>query len=341
MNNRTAPSVPPTTHAPPSRKRPRWPAALAISLLLVLLIGAYLFIPQNIRSLASSPHPAQGYDEAVQRIEALQAQETGFNPVCRTQFMTYSQKMAQVIVMTHGYTNCPEQFRALGKQFYTLGYNVLIAPLPHHGLADRLTDEQSQLTAEEVVSYADEVVDIAQGLGDHVTMIGISGGGVTTAWAAQTRSDLDLAVIISPAFGYYIVPTPLTVPAMNYYLAIPDSYTWWDENLKDKVGPDYGYPRYSTHALAQLLRLGFAVGTRAQEAAPAAGSILVITNANDQIINNTLIYTVTGYWRDHGANLRTYEFDASLQLSHDLIDPSLPDQKTDIVYPKLVELITP
>jgi carboxylesterase len=253
--------------------------------------------------------------------------------------MTHGQKVEKAIVMVHGYTSCPEQFRALGEQFYGLGYNVLIAPLPHHGLADRLTDEQSQLTAEELTAYADEVVDIARGLGDHVTMVGLSGGGVTTAWAAQKRSDLDLAVIISPAFGYYTVPTPMTAPAMNYYLVVPNSYTWWDDQLKEKVGPDYGYPRYATRAVAQLLRVGFAVQANARQTAPAARSILVITNANDTTVNNTLTDTVTGYWRDHGANLQTYEFEAGLQLPHDLIDPTQPDQKIDIVYPKLVQLV--
>lgn len=116
--------------------------------------------------------------------------------------MTHGQPVERVIVLVHGYTNCPQQFHELGQRFYYLGYNVLIAPLPYHGLADRLTDEQAELKAEELVAYADEVVDIAHGLGKRVIMAGISGGGVTTAWAAQNRSDLDLAVIISPAFGY-------------------------------------------------------------------------------------------------------------------------------------------
>jgi len=44
------------------------------------------------------------------------------------------------------------------------------------------------------------VVDIAQRLGEQVVMLGISAGGVATAWAAQNRSDIDLAVIISPVF---------------------------------------------------------------------------------------------------------------------------------------------
>ena len=38
--------------------------------------------------------------------------------------------------------------------------------------------------------------------------------------------------------------------------------------------------------------------------------------------------------------LSTYQFDASLKLEHDLIDPSQKNQHIDIVYPQLVELIT-
>jgi carboxylesterase len=323
-----------------TRKQRWWRTVLTVGLVLLLLAGFLLFTPLNTHNLVSHPQSVSSYAEAIQRIEAINATETsGYNPLCQVQFMTHGQKVEKAIVMVHGYTSCPEQFRALGEQFYGLGYNVLIAPLPHHGLANRLTDEQSQLTAEEVTAYADEVIDIAQGLGDHVTMVGLSGGGVTTAWAAQQRSDLDLAVIISPAFGYYTVPTPMTAPAMNYYLVVPNSYTWWDDQLKEKVGPDYGYPRYATRALAQLLRLGFAVQAGARQTAPAARSILVITNANDTTVNNALTGTVAGYWRDHGANLRTYEFEAGLQLPHDLIDPTQPDQKIDIVYPKLIELI--
>ncbi len=279
-----------------TRKRRRWRTALTAGLVLLLLAGFLLFTPLNTHNLVSHPQPFSSYAEAIQRIEAINATETsGYNPLCQMQFMTHGQKVEKAIVMAHGYTSCPEQFRALGEQFYGLGYNVLIALLPHHGLANRHTDEQSQLTAEEVTAYADEIIDIAQSLGDHVTMMGLSGGAVTTAWAAQTRSDLDLAVIISPTFGYHIVPTPLTAAAMNYYLTVPNSYTWWDEDLKEKIGPDYAYPRYSTHALGQLLRVGFAVQVDAQRIAPAACSILVVTNANDTSVNNALTDMIASY----------------------------------------------
>jgi carboxylesterase len=261
-------------------------------------------------------------------------------PDCTTQFMTHGQKTDKVMIFVHGYTNCPAQFKELGQRFYDLGYNVLIVPLPHHGLADRMTDEQGQLSADELAAYADQVVDIADGLGKQVIMVGISAGGVTTAWAAQNRKDIDLAVIISPAFGFKAIPTVMTAPTMNIISTLPDSFAWWDETLKEKELPTHAYPRYSEHVLAQIMRLGFVVQNEAGRQAPAAAKILIVTNANDTSVNNELTATVVSVWTRNGANITTYEFPASLGFAHDLIDPSQPNQPIDTIYPQLIGLIT-
>ena len=317
------------------------------SWLIVLLIAVFLgsvislFIPWNITGLTSHTNPAQSYEDAVQRISAIQNSNTEkMNPDCETQFMTNGKKVEQVIVMVHGYTNCPKQFQELGQKFFDAGYNVLIAPLPHHGLVDRMTDEQGQMTAQELATYADTVVDIAHGLGEKVIMVGISAGGATTAWAAQNRSDLDMAVIISPAFGFKQVPTPLTAPVMNIYATLPDSYEWWEPDKQANAGPNHTYPRYSKFGLSQTLRIGFSVQTKARQEAPAAKKLLIITNANDESVNNNLTYEITANWRQHGANISTYEFPLELKLVHDLIDPAQEKQQIDLVYPRLIDLIT-
>jgi alpha-beta hydrolase superfamily lysophospholipase len=315
--------------------------ALLIILAIIAVVVGSLFIPWNISGLASHSNPAKTYGEAVQRIQAMQADGASkMNPKCITQFMTHGQQTQHVIILVHGYTNCPEQFAELGQRFYDLGYNVLIAPLPHHGLADRMTDEQGQLKAEELAAYADQVVDIADGLGKQITMAGLSAGGVTTAWAAQNRKDIDLAVIISPAFGFQAIPTKLTAPIMNIVSILPDTFVWWDETLKANELPTHAYPRYSKHALAQIMRLGFAVQAQAKAQAPAAGKFLVITNANDTSVNNVLTAQVVSIWMQNGATINTYEFPASQGLAHDLIDPSQPNQPIDMIYPQLIELIT-
>ena len=203
-----------------------------------------------------------------------------------------------------------------------------------------MTEAHAQLTAEELAAYADETVDIAQGLGEHVTMMGISAGGATTAWAAQYRGDIDLAVIISPALGFKQIPTPLTAAAMNLYTLLPNSFAWWDPVRQAEAPPAYAYPRYSTHALVQTLRLGFAAQAQAQRIRPAAQKIVVVLNANDTAVNNKLTMDVVNIWQAHGADLFTYEFEANLKLGHDVIDPTQPDQQIGIVYPRLIDLMS-
>jgi carboxylesterase len=310
-------------------------------LLILLAILIALFIPWNTWALASHPHPAQGYEEAVKQIELLKADRASkMNPDCITQFMTHGQKVQHVIVLVHGYTNCPKEFVPLGEKLYEQGYNVLIAPLPHHGLTNRLNEEQGQLSGEELAKYTDQVVDIAQGLGDQVTILGQSGGGVVAAWAAQNRADVNTAVVISPAFGYLEIPTLLTAPVMNMALATPDVFVWWDPELQAKDGFDYTYPRYSRHALAQIMRFGFSVQLNARQRPPSAKRIFVVTNANDDSVNNELTAQVTQSWREHEAQLITYEFPMTLKLPHDLIDANKSDSNTEVVDEKLIELIT-
>ncbi|MCL4300071.1 MAG: alpha/beta fold hydrolase [Anaerolineae bacterium] len=308
---------------------------------LLLLAVVILRLPPHPKSLVSKPRPAQNYEEAIKRVEALQNLDTpAVNPVCRTLLLTHQQKVERVIVLLHGYTNCPQQFRHLGTKFFELGYNVLIPRAPHNGLADRLTQDQAKLTAEELVALTDEAVDIAQGLGEHVTVAGLSMGGVMAGWAAQYRRDIDQAVLISPTFGLYIVPTPLTALVTNLVLLLPNFYRWWHPALGVDGPPPQGYPRLASRGLAQILRLALATQAAAQAAKPATPAILVVTNASDTAVNNKLTADIGRSWQNNGLeNLRTYKFEAVLQFDHDVIDPAIPDQHIELIYPILVELI--
>lgn len=308
---------------------------------LLLLAIIFLINPWNTGGLVSHPQPVSSYAGALQRIQAF-PQPTGdaLNPDCRLNLLAHGQKVENVVVLVHGYTNCPKQFEQLGQELYDKGYNVLIAPLPHHGLADRMNTEQEKLTAEEMVAYADDVVDIAQGLGDHVTMAGMSVGGLITAWAAQNRADLDQAVIISPLFGMAIVPDALIVPVGNLMRILPNAYQWWDANDQGKSPPFHAYPRLSTHAVGQMLRLSAATLQQAVTSAPLTKSIAVVTNAADQSVSRGLIAAYLETLRQHNVpDLRTYEFPASLNMDHDIIDPAQKKQRIGDVYPKLIELI--
>lgn len=323
--------------------RPRWLKILLAGLILLVTAALILYLP-IIYQPPTRPKPAQSYAEAVTRLGALQAKDQGLalHPGCSSQFMTHSQKMERAIVLLHGYRSCPLQFQQLGMMFYEKGYNVIIPRMPHHGLTDVVTTDQAQLTADELAAHVTEAVDIAQGLGEQVTVVGLSAGGILTGWVAQNRTDVKQAVLIAPVFGLHTIPAQLLTPATNLFLALPNFFLWQDAELKATVpNPPQVYPQNSTRAISQILRLGFVVRTAADQSPPAASAILVVTNANDDAVDNQVTSDVITSWRKSGfENLQTYEFRADLGLDHDLIDPAHPKQKVELVYPILIDLIT-
>ena len=52
----------------------------------------------------------------------------------------------------------------------------MIPRIPHHGLKDRMTEDYAKLTALELTQLSDESMDIAQGLGEHILVAGLSMG---------------------------------------------------------------------------------------------------------------------------------------------------------------------
>jgi len=295
------------------------------------------------QTYVSNPNPATSYAEALERIERLRADDTAdIDPACHLCFLTHDEKMDRVIVFFHGYTACPDQFHKLGEKFHELGYNVLIPRVPLHGLKDRLTSIHAGLTTQTLVTLADETIDIAQGLGQRVSVMGLSMGGVMTAWVAQNRAGVERAMLISPALGFHVVPFILTRLIMWLNLVIPNRFGWWDPQRQAELpSPPYVYPRYATRAVAQFLRLGFAVQQQARKAPPAACSILVVTNGNDQHVNHRATTSLVKLWRKNGyTNLRTCEFTPEQELFHDFIDPAIVGEKLPLVYPVLIDLMT-
>jgi len=294
----------------------------------------------SLSSYDSHPNPVASYDEAKQRFESKLASEIDFYEGSHSFMLTHGRKTAKVIVFAHGFPNSPAPFKELAAEFFNRGYNVLAMTMPYCGLADRMNTEQVKMRAEDFMRYGDEVVDIARGLGDKVTMAGISGGGLVTAWVAQQRADVDLAVLISPGLGLKAIPRFWT-PFMSWALSIlPNWYIWEDPKLKENARRLYNYVRVPSKVVGQVLKLGLAVKSLARQKAPAAGFILVITNLNDPDIDDVAVDRVANLWRSHRPqDVQSYQFPAELALGHDIIDVTDPQMNVVLVYPKLLELI--
>ncbi len=294
----------------------------------------------NPKYYDSHPYPATGYSEAIRRVEAKIASEVDFYEGSHSFLLTHGTKAAKVIIFAHGWASSPAPFREIADEFYDRGYNVLVMTMPYCGLADRMNTQQAKMRAEDFVRYGDEVVDIARGLGEHITMAGISAGGLVTAWVAQQRKDVDLAVLISPGLGLKAIPRFWT-PFMSWALRVfPNWYIWEDPEKKENAPRPYNYVRMPSKVVGQILRLALTVKALARQKAPSAGSIVVITNLNDPGIDNVAVDKVANLWRERRPiGVQTYKFPVELGLGHDIIDVKDPQMNIAEVYPKLFDLI--
>jgi pimeloyl-ACP methyl ester carboxylesterase len=314
-------------------------AALALSWLVLKASDRF-----STDTLASqSIDPATDYESALARFTRMQVQEEAkgtLNPVCCSKLLTHGDKTERAIILMHGMTNCPQQFVELAPIFYEQGYNVLIPRMPHNGFADTDTDALRYLKAVELRDSSNAMVDIARGLGDHITFLGLSVGGLMAAWVAQYRDDVNKAVIIAPSFT--IGPrlgVGLSKVIMRLFLILPNIMTQRLKPFKD--GPDHNYLGFATRGLGEMMRFGFSIYDTSKDTIAAAQSVLVITNAADAAVNNKIPLQVAKNWQINGLKqLNTYEFDAKYKLIHDLIDPGQKQQNVAVSYPILLDLLS-
>lgn len=318
--------------------------ALSAAALLITVLGVWIWTrPLFVGDLTSSPAPVADYSASVAAIGAQigsEAADPELNPDCVSRLLEPGRRAERVVVLFHGFTNCPAQFEPLAQLLAERGYAVYVPRLPRHGLADRLTDELEGLSADELVRFGDRSVDLARGLGDEMIVVGLSGGGNVAAWIAQQRPDVSQVTLVAPMFHVEGLPPFAVRPAASTILAVPNFYLWWDGQRREQaLGPPYAYPRYPVHAIGALLRLSFAVQDAAERTAPAVREILVVSNAADTAVSNGATAAVADAWVRNGAAVRRFIFPADLGLNHDVIDVNQPEQHVDLVYPTLIRLI--
>ena len=186
----------------------------------------------------------------------------------------------------------------------------------------------------------DPSVNIASGLGDAVTLAGLSLGGNVAAAGGQLRADLALAAPMSPAIGLRVVPDFLTPALTQLILGLPDIYIWWDPINQADFQAESGYPGFSSHALGQIFRLGLAIKDAASAQPALAQKLLMVTNWGDPAINLGATDKLVDSWRSHGTEVATYRFPLLPWLPHDIVSLDAVGGKPDITYPVLIELLT-
>ncbi|CAN7597970.1 alpha/beta fold hydrolase [Devosia sp. LjRoot16] len=322
--------------------------AITLTAIVLLLGGAFAWLtqlPLDAGALGGNRpmnNPAADYEVAATAFAAIAAEEAKLplHPECGSRLFTHGTRVAKAVVYLHGLTNCPLQADELARQLFEAGYNVYVPRWPGHGEADQMTLALTGLSAEQMVERTDAAIDLARGLGDEVTVVGMSAGGAMTAWAAQYRADVAHTVAVSPFLGPHFVPPWANRAAANLLLRMPNMMLLWNPlEPEGAPGMEHSYPRIPTHALAQFMRLGEVLESAAQQAPPQAAGLGMLLNDADFAVNNALARQLVAAWRAKGRAVDLEVLPRSDLLPHDLVDPRMPGARTELVYPVLLEMI--
>lgn len=286
---------------------------------------------------ASTPccKPAGDYLEAESRIAQQQRTDDSVAvPGARSIFLTHSCRTAWAVVLLHGFGNSPRQFDGLADSLYAHGFNVWVPRMSYHG-EKRGAGMLSRMTAADLRKNAEVATDIGVGLGDSVVVLGFSMGGVAAAWIAQSRTDVQRVVVVSPALALARIPQSLAHPLVSVMLRLPDVRRGL---MRDPARSDRELG-WSTHAVAQILRLGFAVQQAAHDAGPSVRDIRVLVNAHDHTVNAAAATALAACWAAAGAHVGVYQLPDSLRLPHDVIDATEPGGRSAVVQSIVEDLV--
>lgn len=310
-----------------------WAMAIALSLVLFMRVPEF----------HSQPVPATSFKESVQKFNYLLAEESQLplRPEGASRLLHHEHKTDRAFVLLHGLTNCPEQFFPLAKILHASGANVVIPRARYAGFADRLNNLQGEQSGQDLIDQAATGLDIAAGLGDRVSIIGLSASALAGAWMAQHRDGIDQMILVAPFFSLDGVPGPAIDFAAAILSRLPNFYQWWDSSQKEKLtGPIYAYPRFGTRCMADTIQLSRNVRSNLKSTQLKVQRLDFLLTASDTAANNSLTKSIAEFLsQSNKIPVRVYEFPESQKIPHDMIDPSQPNANTKLSYDKILELL--
>lgn len=274
------------------------------------------------------------FEDTVRELElmaAADAADPAVNPQSATRVLAHGRRTDRALLLLHGFTNSPRQMSDLGELAFERGWNVFIPRLPYHGLRDRMTDALAGLSEADLKTAASESLAAASLLGERLDVLGFSMGGVMAAWLGQTQ-DLHSVTAIAPFMGLKLTPHRLSNLIGETLATVPNAWLWWNIWERAAQMPVHAYPRYPTHAVAELLRLGQDVMRRAVSKRPRAAHISIIVNRDDPSQNNSVSHDLAKLWTASGANCHWLEL-RKLGWRHDIMDPTTYPSAARLVYP--------
>ncbi|TDC29682.1 alpha/beta fold hydrolase [Micromonospora sp. 15K316] len=283
-------------------------ALLALVVLAVTVLYAWPLGGSELQRATPKAFTFDAATSAAEQVVAAEAADPAVRPECRSVVMSHGTKTAKAVLLLHGYTDCPKQYASLAKRYFDEGYNVWVPRAPRHGVTDELA--HAKLEAGELVSYANDSLNLVTGLGDEVGVVGISGGGVLATWLAGRRPDaVRHLLVLSPFYK----PNSAQAPG---FVVKPTIVLFGFHLLPDKINS----AGFSFAALSQYLRIArnFDLDRRN----PRLMSVAVVTSANDDFIDRQeAVGVARRIATSSDRTLAVHELPKELGVGHDIVDP--------------------
>jgi alpha-beta hydrolase superfamily lysophospholipase len=255
----------------------------------------------------------------------------------RSNLLLHEQVRPLAVVLFHGMAASPAQFVRFAHELHEHGHNVIVPRLPRHGHVNRLSTALAYLTASDLRDFVRDNVELAGGLGERVVVAGFSLGGLLATWAAQ-KLQIERAVAIAPFFGVSWLPGRFMAGFARLLLTMPNQFHWWNPILRENQLPIHGYPRYSTHAVAQSYLLAREISDHAHRGL-CARELIFVTNQRETAVNNRAVWRVERRMRAGGAEALHHVVLSGIPFSHDIIEPQRHPAIAERVFPTLLGLI--
>jgi hypothetical protein len=113
-----------------------------------------------------------------------------------------------------------------------------------------------------------------------------------------------------------------------------------EEPVETTVVLLHGYPKLSSHAVAELMRLGTVTLEQARSEPHTAENVVLTTNPNDGAVRPETVEAIVAAWQENGADASVYEWPAEMGLGHNMVDDAANSGKFDAIYPILMDLFT-
>ncbi|MDR7328850.1 alpha/beta fold hydrolase [Corynebacterium guangdongense] len=306
----------------------------AVLVFVLVAAGAVYFWPHTSAHRQTGVVDSVTYDAALERVEDKIGEDQANNVTeeCRSTLLTHGERTAHTVVFLHGVRQCPHQFEDITRYFYEQGYNVYAPVAPAHGTADPLY--HANVTADGLVDFVNDAVTTATGLGEEVGVVGLSGGGMLSTWAAEYRPEVEHALLLSPFYE----PAPSQSPKWQLPLlkTLHGNHLIGDEFSN---GVEAENPGFSYRALAQYLIVGD--NLKKEPTNLGLESIAVVVAEDDELIDHELAHDIPAeIARDNGLELLSAEIPAQWEIGHEITGMNVEgyQEHRDVLFDLYVNL---